>query len=1266
MTFSSFTVSAEEEKQESYFTGLQLGKSKTLELKPESKLYSSTMEKKKEKPVFVTQLSPVAVTIGDIARFTVTISCLPKPNVQWFHNGRVITSSSVYTFVQERDEYTLVINKVEKEFEGEYSCTASNRFGQSTCTTFLNIQVSDTKKPERQVEKMFKPTGQPPEFIKTIEPVQCSEGGLALFKYIVTGNPLPEVQWLKGSYQIQPSKYCIVVNNPDGSGFINMKGIQKEDSGLYTCKASNPSGEASCSAELIVFRESVSISQHQEQHVVVQKQKGYKVSMTEQATESRLYMVNLPGEARARDQMVYTIGTEDRQVISSEQVDTLRELDISAATLHRERVTHQAAVLQSQEVEERVSVTPTRPPPASAAPIKQLHMAAFTSAVQESQKLVEQHSDRIQSPEILELVPAREHHSNIMSATSEEVIPLITVRTEVLGDRKPEQIKSSKEPKQVVSSHLVETRLPILKEKLGITTRPEEERSFRVTEGVKILYTATSTGQLPLSECHCDTLSTSDKPTQSLLEKERPNLVVAPVSETQHTLSKEQRFEIHKPKQESALVSKDRLFKSAMSAEEKHLLQTEHSKAVPGLESAMSLQFEKEEEQLLHLQMISKQDILQSEGRFTCEKQLPESADARKSPTLLHTVTHNEWKSVTCEKISEFSAQLDTISIEPRKEAKAPLHLQSIQSESVLPKEGILSPEKPDQQTAVQKQERARKHAATSEDKREFSADYSKDLDVSVTGVQSELRTEPRPQNILQVTSQPMQLPKETPFTSDVKQQRALIEKEDRWNIMQSVTVVDTQSIEEGHTISLKANDAFKPVVKIEPKIPTKPVYIEEKAIATEGCAILHAAEQDFAVQIHEGQSVRQSILLEEKHIIVGEQSSEIGKSAGLVVSVKTQPKGVLFVHESQESQVLPKELTFVIPMPKATTLGIRHQLKTALQSAVARDQPLILADVVERLEAVEVQEVKVGRETKDAMFTYLITTPGAPMEITIAFEGEYTQTADLRTELQAAFHAIVYREQQTLILDQPGTMQIVKPQKTNVSSAKSKEMLSSVVETVRVTESAAGFASPVAQSAAQKTETMASFQSIAQDRTVVHESRQTTRQETRSVTVKSHDERDVGAADLTTAVPFASVPVEQSHVFIQRETMEEFLSEAVMISKLPEQFTKAYPIIVTPLEDICSEKNSMVTFSVTIMCVTKVNWLFNGKLVKSGKEFKCSKDNDTYTLVIGKIVKEKHEGEYVCEAENEAGKATTTSRLTVVSRGWIMGIFSYFHKNSN
>uniref|UniRef100_A0A667X921 Ig-like domain-containing protein n=1 Tax=Myripristis murdjan TaxID=586833 RepID=A0A667X921_9TELE len=206
------------------------------------------------------------------------------------------------------------------------------------------ISLDDVSQAEKWVEKMFKVTGQPPSFTVQIQPVRCSEGGELSFKYKTCGDPIPDVKWFKGAFQIQPSRNCIIVANPDGSGFINMKSIKQEDSGVYTCKASNQYGEASCSAELVVFRESVSVSHQQEQHKVVQK-KGYKISVTEQATESRLYQVSLP----------------DRKIIPSEQVGTLRELDISAATLHREQVTHQAAVLQSHEVEERVSVVPTHP-----------------------------------------------------------------------------------------------------------------------------------------------------------------------------------------------------------------------------------------------------------------------------------------------------------------------------------------------------------------------------------------------------------------------------------------------------------------------------------------------------------------------------------------------------------------------------------------------------------------------------------------------------------------------------------------------------------------------------------------------------------------------------------------------------------------------------------------------------------------------------------------------------------------------------------------
>uniref|UniRef100_A0A673GND6 Ig-like domain-containing protein n=1 Tax=Sinocyclocheilus rhinocerous TaxID=307959 RepID=A0A673GND6_9TELE len=249
-------------------------------------------------PVFVTKFSSAIATVGNTAKFTVIVSGFPRPVIQWYHNGQLIQSSSFYTFVQEKEEHSLFITNITKELEGEYSCTASNRFGKSTCTSYLHVKVKDIK----EQEKTF---GQPPHFIKAIEHVKYAAGSHALFEYTVAGVPLPDVQWYRGSNHMQPSKYCIIVNNTDGSGYLKILGIQQSDSGLYSCRASNPLGETSCSAELIVFLETSS-----------------------EATESRLYSVSLPEQVRTSlqqgHQMVYTTSTEDRQTVTSEQTDTFQ------------------------------------------------------------------------------------------------------------------------------------------------------------------------------------------------------------------------------------------------------------------------------------------------------------------------------------------------------------------------------------------------------------------------------------------------------------------------------------------------------------------------------------------------------------------------------------------------------------------------------------------------------------------------------------------------------------------------------------------------------------------------------------------------------------------------------------------------------------------------------------------------------------------------------------------------------------------------------
>uniref|UniRef100_A0A3Q3XLZ7 Ig-like domain-containing protein n=1 Tax=Mola mola TaxID=94237 RepID=A0A3Q3XLZ7_MOLML len=174
---------------------------------------------------------------------------------------------------------------------------------------------------------------------------------------------------------------------------------------------------------------------------------------------------------------------------------------------------------------------------------------------------------------------------------------------------------------------------------------------------------------------------------------------------------------------------------------------------------------------------------------------------------------------------------------------------------------------------------------------------------------------------------------------------------------MHVTSVADSQTLEEGHTESLTAVGEFTCQTAVEPKVPNESIQIEEKEISTESSVLLEETEQDFAVQIQEGQSVRQSIVMDEKRVLMNELSQEITKSESAKVAVTKQPKLSVTASESKDNITLPKEMTFVIQIPKPSTLNIRPQLRAALQPAVASEQPVLLADIVGKLQAVDVQE---------------------------------------------------------------------------------------------------------------------------------------------------------------------------------------------------------------------------------------------------------------------------------------------------------------------
>lgn len=78
-----------------------------------------------------------------------------------------------------------------------------------------------------------------------------SEGEKACLECTVGGIPLPTVAWQKGVYPIKSSDELRVEVKGAWNALVIPETI-REDSGVYTAKATNVNGSAVCSAELTV------------------------------------------------------------------------------------------------------------------------------------------------------------------------------------------------------------------------------------------------------------------------------------------------------------------------------------------------------------------------------------------------------------------------------------------------------------------------------------------------------------------------------------------------------------------------------------------------------------------------------------------------------------------------------------------------------------------------------------------------------------------------------------------------------------------------------------------------------------------------------------------------------------------------------------------------------------------------------------------------------------------------------------------------------
>uniref|UniRef100_A0A8C9R6U4 Hemicentin-1 n=1 Tax=Scleropages formosus TaxID=113540 RepID=A0A8C9R6U4_SCLFO len=165
----------------------------------------------------------ISVVVKNPVVLTCETSGIPLPTITWLKNGwKVSTSSNVRVISGGR---TLRLMHAAVEDAGRYTCVVSNIAGEERKNFDLEILV-------------------PPSIAGdgTVEDVKVKESQNVTLTCEVTGNPVPEVTWLKNRQPLEEDDRLKVLAH---GRFLEILGAQVADTSEYSCVASNTAGDRS-------------------------------------------------------------------------------------------------------------------------------------------------------------------------------------------------------------------------------------------------------------------------------------------------------------------------------------------------------------------------------------------------------------------------------------------------------------------------------------------------------------------------------------------------------------------------------------------------------------------------------------------------------------------------------------------------------------------------------------------------------------------------------------------------------------------------------------------------------------------------------------------------------------------------------------------------------------------------------------------------------------------------------------------------------------
>lgn len=198
----------------------------------------------------------------------------PNMKIEWYFNGKILQHGSRFKMTSEFGFVTLDLIEVYERDQGIYTCKAYNKSGEAfTSSTVFCVgkegvvektqhpkgaegleQIQDLEESLRRDDQKAEKAeeGQPPRFTTQFVPIHgIGEKELAHFEatLVPTGDQTMVIEWFYNGKTLEASHRTRTIYS-FGLVALEILGTKVEDSGTYTCRATNKWGQTECSVQL--------------------------------------------------------------------------------------------------------------------------------------------------------------------------------------------------------------------------------------------------------------------------------------------------------------------------------------------------------------------------------------------------------------------------------------------------------------------------------------------------------------------------------------------------------------------------------------------------------------------------------------------------------------------------------------------------------------------------------------------------------------------------------------------------------------------------------------------------------------------------------------------------------------------------------------------------------------------------------------------------------------------------------------------------------